>query len=92
LVEDRDGSWLLFFTGVREELRQIGIARGDSPFGPWEAESEPVVAPGPAGAFDAAGALAPFVVIEGDRMRMWYLGVGDPEDFAIGYAEGVTTR
>lgn len=32
---------------------------------------------GEAGAFNACGAFAPSVALDGDRVRMWYLGLDD---------------
>jgi predicted GH43/DUF377 family glycosyl hydrolase len=81
-----DGAYYLFFTGLRDEERRIGIARGETPFGPWEVDPDPIVVPSEDG-FDRAGVLAPDVRLEGDTVRMWYLGMTPEEDIAIGYAE-----
>ena len=89
LVLGPDGAYYLFFTGLEDEARVIGVARGKGPFGPWDVQPRPIVAPTP-GTFDAAGALAPFVVVEGKTARMWYLanrqGKKDLEHM-VGYAE-----
>jgi predicted GH43/DUF377 family glycosyl hydrolase len=86
LIEGPDGLFYLFFTGLRDADRVIGIARGTTPFGPWEVDRQPIVVPSASG-FDRAGVLAPDVVIEGDTVRMWFLGTTPEEDIAIGYAE-----
>jgi predicted GH43/DUF377 family glycosyl hydrolase len=89
LVQGPDGRFYLFFTGVLEDTRTIGAAVSDSPLGPWMVDAAPIILPSNTGVgFDAAGAVAPTVLFENDRARMWYrgTGVGD-EGFAIGYAE-----
>ncbi|MEZ4665201.1 MAG: hypothetical protein R2835_00765 [Thermomicrobiales bacterium] len=82
-----DGQWLLFFTSLQDATREIGLAAGPSPFGPWTVLDQPILRPTP-GSFDEGGVLAPFVLQDGDMLRMWYLGqtIGE-ESFAIGYAE-----
>ena len=57
LVRDGD-SWRLFFTGLKDEERAIGAARGPSPFGPWKVEKDPILRPTP-GAFADRQLLAP---------------------------------
>ncbi len=82
-----NGQWHLFFTSLQDEKREIGLATGPTPFGPWTVIDQPVLQP-TAGSFDGGGVLAPFVLIDGDVVRMWYLGVpAGEEGFAIGYAE-----
>ncbi len=88
LVLAPDGSYYLFFTALRDADRVIGLARSNSPFGPWEVAPDPILTPSTSpDAFDAGGVLAPDVRIEGDTARMWFLGTSREEDFAIGYAE-----
>lgn len=86
LVKAPDGAWYLFFTGLSGEDRVIGVARGASPFGPWQIDPAPIVAPSDAG-FDARLVLAPYVIIDGTRARLWYLGSDDRERIRVGYAE-----
>lgn len=81
-----DGFYYLFFTGLRDADRIIGIARAETPFGPWDINPDPIIVPSPSG-FDRAGVLAPDVHLEGDTVRLWFLGVTPEEDIAIGYAE-----
>lgn len=66
----------------------LGIARGETPFGPWQIDPEPIVRPS-TDSFDRAGVLAPDVHLDGNRVRMWFLGATPEEDIAIGYA-GIT--
>ncbi len=89
IVIEPDGRVTLFFTGVRDEDRWLGMARGTSPFGPWEVNPQPILKPTP-GSFDADGVLAPHVLIEDGIARMWYLGVEPVEGgqyYHVGYAE-----
>ena len=86
LIKAPDGTWYLFFTGLSGEDRVIGVARSASPFGPWQIDPAPIVAPSDAG-FDARLVLAPYVIIDGSRARLWYLGSDDSERIRIGYAE-----
>ncbi len=98
-----DGKYYLFMSGGLgdDEPRVTGVAVGPTAFGPWELNPKPVLEGDP-GEFDACGAFAPSVVIDGDRVRMWYLGIDDcagactscnyaqcgcDARFTIGYAE-----
>ncbi len=88
LLEGPDGFWYLFFTGLKDEERVIGIARGKSPFGPWEINPEPIVTPSTtSGAFDEHQVLAPSVIIENGIVKMWYLGANKEGALVCGYAE-----
>jgi hypothetical protein len=86
LVETETG-WSLYFTGLAEENRVIGLAAGRSPFGPFQVKKEPIIEPKP-GSFADRQVLAPTVLMDGGRSRMWLLGtrVGS-EEISIGYAE-----
>ena len=86
LLKAPDGKYYLFFTGLRGEKRVIGVARSDTPLGPWQIDPYPIIKGVPR-YFDEKGVLAPFVMIEGPLVRMWYLGANDKEHIAIGYAE-----
>ena len=86
LLKGPDGAWYLFFTGLKDEERVIGVARGKSPYGPWEINPAPIVAPS-TGTFDEHQALAPAVLVEGNTVRMWYLGANKDGSLACGYAE-----
>lgn len=82
-----DGQWQLYFTALNGDEREIGLATGPTPFGPWAVLDKPVLSP-TAGTFDAEGVLAPFVLLGNDLVRMWYLAPsGGEQDFVIGYAE-----
>ena len=89
LISGPDGKYYLFFTGVGFDdwERAIGVAMSDTPFGPWQFLTiDPHIAR-KTGTFRNCGALAPDVLIENGKVRMWYLGYACPENFAIGYAE-----
>lgn len=89
IVIEADGRVTLFFTGVRDADRWLGMARGGSPFGPWDVKPDPILTPTP-DSFDAGGVLAPHVLIENGIARMWYLGVQPVENgeyYHVGYAE-----
>lgn len=82
LVKGPDGVWYLFFSSDGG----IGLARSaTSPFGPWDIHPEPVLVADQAWESEV---IAPSVLIEDGRMRMWYMGFQPGfTDFAIGYAE-----
>lgn len=84
-----DGKWYLFFTGLDDSAgtRSIGLARSDEPEGPYRIDPEPILSPSSAD-FDAGAVLAPDVLLDGSRLRLWYnaMGVGE-SSWLIGYAE-----
>ncbi len=86
LLRGLDGKFYLFFTGLKDEQRVIGIARSDWVSGPWTLSPIPILQPTP-GSFDAHQVLAPSVIIEGDRVRMWYTAVDDRGRMSVGYAQ-----
>jgi hypothetical protein len=91
VVRGPDGKYYLFFSGLvfkPKETHMIGIAQGDTPFGPWDIDPEPIVKPsGKAGAFDESKVIAPEVLIDGDTVRMWYHGFASNNTISMGYAE-----
>lgn len=73
LVRGPNGKYYLFITGFdRHEKPSIGIAEGPTPFGPWDLRPEPILIRG--ASWDASWAGAPDVLIEDDRVRLWYTG------------------
>ncbi len=68
------------------ERPAVWLAQAAQLSGPWSFSGQPVLSPSGSG-FDAAGLLAPTVQIEGDRMRVWYFGLGRDGHYAIGEAE-----
>lgn len=92
LVRAPDGSYYLFLTGALgdDEKKVIGVARSSTPFGPWDINPDPIVTPSKGsapGTYRESGVLAPTVIIEGDRARMWFFGFNKKPEMAIGYAE-----
>ncbi len=88
VIKGPDGDYYLFMTLLYggDKGHDIGIARSDSPFGPWQFASESVVRR-KAGEFDHIGPIAPSVLIEGDKVRMWFHGFSQRKTIEIGYAE-----
>ena len=86
LLAEPDGTYTLFFTGLQGEGRVLGMARGETPFGPWEVNPNPILTPTP-DSHDDAGVLAPHVLVEDGIARMWYLAQGSDGYFNLGYAE-----
>jgi len=82
LVKGPDNIFYLFFTGEEG----IGIARSNQPFGPWEIYPHPILTKSES--WESYKVIAPTVIIENSKARMWYMGAKpDFSDFAIGYAE-----
>jgi hypothetical protein len=96
LVTD-DGTWVVYFdsmTGKDEEggYRSIGRASAPSPEGPWTVDSDPVLEPGDAGAWDENSVFQPAVVAGPGGYVMFYAGVGGGV-YSIGRAtspDGIT--
>jgi predicted GH43/DUF377 family glycosyl hydrolase len=77
------GTCVLYFHTIRDG--QIGRATAVSPIGPWSVDPDPVLNPGPKGAWDEQGIFWPCVVQEDDSYRMYYTGK-NLMDNAIGFA------
>jgi predicted GH43/DUF377 family glycosyl hydrolase len=78
VVED-DGTWVLYYyimePGGNFEGRQtIGRATAPEPTGPWTPHPEPVLVPGPEGAWDAHQVSSPHVLRIADGYVMYYDG------------------
>ncbi len=87
LVAGPDGMFYLFFTSDDASGDSaIGVARAGSPLGPWEVHPERVLFA--TESWEPSGVLAPAVLIEDDRIRIWYMAEIDGfSEFYIGYAE-----
>jgi beta-xylosidase len=84
IVKGPDNLYYLFISGDKS----IGVARSTNILGPYEVYPNPILEIN----FDweATSVIAPSVIIENNKVRMWYMGVvasGTGADFAIGYAE-----
>jgi len=87
IVKARDGRYYLFYTANLgdDETRLIAVAKSKTPFGPWDLRKTPLLTASPH-LYDKKGVLAPTVLIEGDKLRMWYL-TSDQDKHMTGYAE-----
>ncbi len=85
IVRGPDGNYYLFMSLLYGKGNEIGVARSKTPFGPWDINPETIVKM-TANSFDSGGALAPSVIIENNKVRMWYHGFGK-KSIDIGYAE-----
>lgn len=83
LVAAPDGMYYLFMTSI-DEPHVIGVAIGKTPFGPWEVNPNPIIKTNKS--FSGEGAVAPSVIIEGKKVRLWYHGFSTGK-ILIGYAE-----
>lgn len=92
LVRRGPADYLLFYTGLGGEERAIGVATGPTPAGPWTFGSKPLMVPGQGGAQDAHQVLAPAVMLDGDKLRVWYLGATAKGALSIGEATGTVTE
>lgn len=87
LVKGPDGYFYLFVTGIADDdTASIGVMRSDNPFGPWDINPNPILT-NTSGGFDAQGTVAPSVIIEDGKVRVWFAGFDDTAHAKIGYAE-----
>jgi len=89
LVED-DGTWVLYFYTLNGNSFQgsgdIGRATAPSPTGPWSIDPEPVLSPGPPGAWDEVQVASPSVVKTQEGYKMYFDGLGAENTSTIGLA------
>lgn len=83
IVEGSDNFYYLFMTSV-DGRHVIGVARGKTPMGPWDVNPTPIVNADKL--FSPLGAVAPAVIIESNRVKLWYHGF-TKDKIQIGYAE-----
>lgn len=84
LVKGPDGLFYLFISGDHS----IGVARSENILGPYEVYPDPIIQP--TLSWEGSDVIAPSVIIENNKVRIWYMGVKVHDtgaDFAIGYAE-----
>jgi len=86
IVKGPDGDYYLFMSLLFAKGQEIGVARAKSPYGPWQIAPEPIVRATP-GRFDDKGPIAPSVIIENGKVRMWFHGFSKRNTIEIGYAE-----
>lgn len=84
IVKGPDDVFYMFISGDES----IGVARSNNILGPYEVYAEPILKK--EYDWEASSVIAPTVIIEDNKVRLWYMGVvasGTGADFAIGYAE-----
>ena len=89
IVKGPDGFYYLFMTVLQgAKPHQLAVARSANYTGPWQVNPQPILPAGAVGAFDEGEDLAPSVLIENGKTRMWFHGVNKSKNaIAIGYAE-----
>jgi predicted GH43/DUF377 family glycosyl hydrolase len=89
LVEP-DGRWVLYFytlgAGGFMGPGEIGRATAPAPTGPWTIDPEPVLRPGPDGAWDEVQVSGPNVLKLQEGYLMYYDGLGNGNASMIGRA------
>ncbi len=83
LIAGPDHLYYLFMTSI-DEPHVIGVARSETPFGPWDVNPQPIIQADKS--FSVLGAVAPSVLIENNKVRLWYHG-NTSDKIQIGYAE-----
>lgn len=101
VVAGPDGRYYLFFSslsgpaGRPNAVQRIGLAVAKDPFGPFRFTEAPLIEPGDVtGIWTNGGVLAPSVLIEDGRLRLWFHAfetdsAGAIVKARIGYAEHV---
>ena len=91
VVRDSRGRWVMYFHTFAGDDKPgfIGRVSAPSPLGPWTADAEPVLAPGPQGAWDSVRLARPQVVDSGRGLMMFYSGVDDTGAERIGLATSI---
>ena len=83
-----DGFYYLFMTVLQgKNPHQIGLARSGSYYGPWHVNPKPILVSGGPGSFDELEVVAPSVLFEQNKVRMWFHGHSKSSTLSIGYAE-----
>ncbi len=76
-----DGTWVLYYYTIAGEsfdgTQAIGRATAPSPFGPWTPDPNPVLLPGPSGAWDDRQLGSPNVIQTSDGFVMYYDAKGN---------------
>jgi predicted GH43/DUF377 family glycosyl hydrolase len=82
-----NGKFYLFFTAFADwesDQPVIGLAEGETPFGPWEINPEPILVS--TQDWESAWVGAPDVLLEKGVVKMWYMAVDEAGYYRIGYA------
>ncbi len=87
---DTDGTWVLYFYtlsgGTFTGPGEIGRATAPAPTGPWTIDPDPVLSPGPSGAWDDIQVSAPDVLKTDNGYMMYYDALGKTNTSMIGMA------
>ncbi len=81
-----DGLWVLYFTSVASGeafYGQVARATAPGPKGPWTVDPEPVLIPGPEGAWDGLAVGDASVVRHNDGYALYYTGFGNIQNGAF---------
>jgi predicted GH43/DUF377 family glycosyl hydrolase len=74
-----DGTWVLIVESVENGVPwKLGRATAPGPDGPWKVDPDPILEPGPAGAWDAGGLSWPSVVATAAGYSMYFTGLDQP--------------
>jgi predicted GH43/DUF377 family glycosyl hydrolase len=88
-----DGTWVLYFYtldgGGFEGPGEIGRATAPAPTGPWTIHPDPVLTPGPDGAWDDVQVSGPNVLRVEDGYLMYYDAMGNGNSSRIGMATSI---
>lgn len=84
-----DGRWLMLAAGLQldDSPQPIGLAVADQLLGPWQFADEPILLPGENGGFGDRGIVAPSILVEEGRIRVWFHGFTSNNTIRIAYAE-----
>jgi predicted GH43/DUF377 family glycosyl hydrolase len=87
LLAAPNGKYYLFFTAFADwesDHPVIGLAEGETPFGPWNIKPEPILESREN--WESAWVGAPDVLLEENTVKMWYMAVDKEGYYRIGYA------
>lgn len=86
-----DGRWLMLAAGLQTDdgPQPIVLAVADDLLGPWQFADAPILLPGESGGFGDRGIVAPSIVVEDGRIRVWFHGFTSNDTIRIAYAEAV---
>ena len=86
-----DGTqYCLYFTGMDEDgVRAIGMYTSNDPYGGWvEYEGNPILTAADV-AWTSLEVCSPNVLLDGDTLKMWFVGLNDDGSRSLGYATSV---
>lgn len=101
ILVDDDGTWVMYVSmwnvDVYGQILRTGIYRASAPepLGPWISDGEKLLSPGMTGDWDSDWIAHPEVVETADGYRMYFTGVNNRGESAIGMAtssDGITWK